>query len=82
VTAFARGEFINAWSWVDDPEKLQTDGDEKDTGTLTSAGESHAPLPQNGSTSGHAVDGGEEVVEQIDGDADSRPKRKKNKKRV
>jgi len=88
ATALARGEFIDAWKWVDDPEQPRTDGDQKDAGTLKeSPGESHTSLVQNGSTGGHAGDeteGGEEVVEQIDGGAaaDAKSKKRKNKKRV
>lgn len=88
ATALARGEFVDAWKWVDDPEQPQTDGTQKDAATLReSLGESHASLFQNGSAGGHAGDemgGGEEVVEQIDGGAaaDAKLKKRKSKKRV
>jgi minor histocompatibility antigen H13 len=86
ATALVRGELIDAWNWVDDPEQqLRTDmQDQKDPASLTHR---HASPLQNGSTGGHAGDeteGGEEVVEQItiDGDADPKLKKKKNKKRA
>ncbi|OAX42510.1 hypothetical protein K503DRAFT_853899 [Rhizopogon vinicolor AM-OR11-026] len=89
ATAFSKGEFKDAWNWVDDPEQqLRTEGqDPKDPKTLcASLEESHASLDQNGSAIGHASDemegGEEEAVEQIDGGADAKLKKRKNKKRV
>lgn len=86
ATALVRCELIDAWNWVDDPEQQLRTGmqDQKDPASLTHR---HASLLQNGSTSGHAGDeteGGEEVVEQItiDGDADPKLKKRKNKKRA
>lgn len=81
ATAVSRGEFIDAWSWVDKPGQMRSGVGQKDAGTLTSPGERKEPVLQNGSARGHETEGGEEAVEQLDGDADCRPKRKTSKKR-